>query len=163
MKFYSNFCRFFATDFYLGYIPYLITGKFKGGGTIGTAIGLIFVNLMHANSIHNSIFLILFIFFSIIVSDKATKDFNSKDDQRIIIDETAGYLISVYYMPINMFTSISAFFIFRFFDGIKPWPIRVIDKKIHGGLGIVLDDLIAGLFSNIVLRVILIFFKTQLI
>jgi phosphatidylglycerophosphatase A len=62
-------------------------------------------------------------------------------------DEVAGYLVTMIAVPVNVWTLIAAFFIFRFFDIIKPWPIGWIDKQVHGGVGIMVDDLLAGVYG----------------
>lgn len=69
------------------------------------------------------------------------------DDPRIVLDEIAGYLLTMALVPPSGFTVIAGFILFRIFDIVKPWPIRWVDRRVHGGLGIVLDDLIAGLFA----------------
>lgn len=72
----------------------------------------------------------------------------------IVWDEVAGYLITMGMMPQQWQWLVAGFLLFRFFDILKPWPIRSIDRKVHGGLGIMLDDLIAGVFGLLVLLAI---------
>jgi len=148
-----NIFEFLATDLYAGLIPYKITGKYKGGGTIGTIIGFILSFILPLNNIFYSIFLSIFILFSIFISHYASKNYGTGDDQRIIIDETAGYFTTIAFLPRETNILIFSFIVFRVFDGLKPLPIKWLDKKIKGGLGIVLDDIIAGVFSNIVVRI----------
>jgi phosphatidylglycerophosphatase A len=70
------------------------------------------------------------------------------DDQRIVLDEIAGVLLtSLAVLEKSIFALTLVFVFFRFFDILKPWPIRDVDHSLHGGLGIMLDDLIAALYA----------------
>ena len=73
----------------------------------------------------------------------------------VVIDEIAGIMVAFWGIEFNALTAITGFFIFRFFDILKPFPIRHIEKRLKGGLGIVMDDVLAGVFGNILLRLIL--------
>ena len=75
------------------------------------------------------------------------------DSGTIVIDEVAGYLVAFAALPFEIFWIALAFLLFRFFDAIKPFPINRLDR-IRGGLGIVLDDLGAGLITNIILQIL---------
>ncbi|MBI3592707.1 MAG: phosphatidylglycerophosphatase A, partial [Nitrospirae bacterium] len=81
------------------------------------------------------------------------KNTGIKDSKHIVIDEFVGYLASVAFLPLTAGYIVAAFFLFRFFDILKPPPIRNVEKKFHGGLGIMLDDLLAGIFTNIILQI----------
>lgn len=76
-----------------------------------------------------------------------------KDSGRIVIDEFAGFLISVFSLPLTPGYLIAGFFLFRFFDILKPPPIRNIERTIGGGLGVMLDDAAAGLAANLLLQI----------
>jgi phosphatidylglycerophosphatase A len=70
------------------------------------------------------------------------------DDRRIVLDEIAGVLVTALVMSEkSVFGLVLVFVFFRFFDIFKPWPIRDVDHRLHGGLGIMLDDLIAALYA----------------
>ena len=69
------------------------------------------------------------------------------DHPGIVIDEFAGFLITMIAVPLNLYTLVLGFMLFRLFDIIKPWPISWLDRKVHGGLGIMLDDVLAGIFA----------------
>jgi phosphatidylglycerophosphatase A len=73
------------------------------------------------------------------------------DDQRIVVDEVAGYLVTLLFVPKTTATLIIAFFLFRLFDIWKPFPVRLIDRKVGGGFGVMADDLAAGVYGAIVL------------
>jgi len=79
------------------------------------------------------------------------------DHPGIVWDEMVGFWITLYLIPFSWTAVILGFVLFRLFDIIKPWPIRLIDREVEGGLGIMLDDVLAGVFANIVLRLILLY------
>ena len=78
----------------------------------------------------------------------ASKDSDSKDHSSIVIDEVAGMLLALSFIPHEVIPYLSAFILFRLFDIWKPWLISLADQNVKGGLGILLDDLIAGLFAG---------------
>ena len=77
------------------------------------------------------------------------------DHPAIVWDEIAGYFVTMLFVPVSIATVIAGFVLFRIFDILKPWPISVIDSRLKGGLGVMLDDILAGIFALIVLQVIL--------
>ena len=81
---------------------------------------------------------------------------NRVDPSEVVIDEVAGFLLTMLWVPLSWGTLLAGFLLFRLFDIWKPWPAEPAER-LHGGLGIVLDDLVAGLYANLGLRVILIF------
>jgi len=90
---------------------------------------------------------------SVYSGGEAEKILDSRDDSRIVIDEFAGYYVSVLFLPKTIFFAVAAFLLFRLFDVIKPWFVnRVQDWK--GGWGVTFDDIFAGIFANIVLQVV---------
>ena len=74
------------------------------------------------------------------------------DHPAIVWDEIVGYLIAMTAVPAGWHWIVAGFALFRFFDILKPWPIRWFDRHVHGGSGIMLDDVIAGLFAAAVLQ-----------
>lgn len=76
------------------------------------------------------------------------------DHGGIVWDEIVGYLVAVFLIPFSLTAMIIGFLLFRFFDILKPWPISWADKKLSGGLGIMVDDIIAGIASCVVLHLI---------
>lgn len=86
------------------------------------------------------------------MADQIEKKMKQKDPECIVIDEMAGYLVAMSVVPIKLVTLVSGFFIFRFFDVIKVPPARYFEKEFSGGAGVVLDDIMAGIFSALVLR-----------
>ncbi len=84
----------------------------------------------------------------------AERIFQEKDSQRIVIDEVVGFFITMTALPLTWPYLLGGFCLFRFFDILKPPPIRFIERKVKGGLGVVLDDVLAGVYAQISLRVI---------
>lgn len=82
----------------------------------------------------------------------AAEKLGEHDFGGIVWDEIAGLLITLWFAPVNWQTLLAGFILFRFFDIVKPWPIRWIDRKVTGGLGIMLDDVLAGVFAAAVLQ-----------
>ena len=79
------------------------------------------------------------------------------DHGGIVWDEFAGFLLTMVAAPQEWWWVIVGFGLFRLFDIWKPWPVRIADRKVHGGLGIMLDDLLAGVYAWIVLQLLVYF------
>jgi len=77
------------------------------------------------------------------------------DHGAIVWDEWVGLFIAFFALPRTWWILLLAFLLFRLFDILKPWPIGMIDKRVHGGLGIMIDDVIAGVFACVVLHAVL--------
>ena len=90
--------------------------------------------------------IVLVFLIGIPASHYAEKYFKKKDPRPCVIDEVAGQMISLILVPVSIFPYIAGFFLFRFFDIIKPYPVKKAEK-ISGGFGIMLDDIIAGLYA----------------
>lgn len=92
--------------------------------------------------------------FAIFVSHRAESIYGGHDVQHIVIDEVVGFLWTMVATPFHWPQVVMAFVLFRFFDAVKPWPIRAVDRGVPGGLGVVLDDVVAGLCAAGVLAII---------
>ena len=139
---------FLATGCFIGKIPF-------APGTIGTILGLPLCFVLSRIDFFVAILCtVIFIFFAIGIAHKAEKILDIKDSGCIVIDEIAGLMVTLLGLPFNMVSAVAGFLIFRFFDILKPFPIRLLDKNLSGGSGIVLDDVAAGICSNVFLRVI---------
>ncbi len=79
------------------------------------------------------------------------KDSKSHDSSMIVIDETAGMFLAAATVNGSILSFVLAFILFRFFDALKPWPICWIDKKVNGAFGVMIDDILAGIFAAAVL------------
>ena len=114
-------------------------------GSLAAVLLWYFLDFLHS---YTYIILPAFILFSWLVCNKADQDSESKDNSFIVIDEVAGMLIALSFVAHDVILYFFAFLLFRLLDIFKPWPISWVDKNIKGGLGILLDDLIAGLFAG---------------
>ncbi|KAA3621117.1 MAG: phosphatidylglycerophosphatase A [Proteobacteria bacterium] len=86
---------------------------------------------------------------------RAAHELGVHDHSAIVLDEVAGYLVTMALVPLGWKTAIAGFVLFRVFDVIKPWPIRWLDRAMPGGAGIMADDLAAGLAANAILWLLL--------
>jgi phosphatidylglycerophosphatase A len=129
-------------------------------GTYGTvaAIPLYLVENLLAPQYQLSILLIIVIG-AIWSSHRSQGILSVVDPPQIVIDEVAGFLVTIILIPFTWPTLIAGFFLFRFFDILKPPPIKKIEKKITGGVGVVLDDLVAGAYAHISLRLLVYVFN----
>jgi phosphatidylglycerophosphatase A len=144
----NRFFLFFATGFGAGYSPI-------APGTLGTLVAIpIYYFLSEISSPLYEITLVGFFFLSVWISEKAEIFFGKKDDQRIVIDEIMGFLITMLWIPKTVRFIVIGFFVFRFFDILKPFPIRRLESRFKGGWGVVLDDVMAGVYANIILQII---------
>ncbi|MFW1741889.1 phosphatidylglycerophosphatase A [Acinetobacter johnsonii] len=145
MSWYDRFIVFCGVGFGSGLAP-------KAPGTFGSAFALLFVPIWLAIGLSNTIIAIfLMSLMGIYICGHTAKVMGVHDDGRIVWDEFAGQSITflpiLYLGQMNWFWLLLGFVLFRIFDVWKPWPIRVIDQKVEGGFGIMLDDLIAGLWA----------------
>ena len=140
---------FLATGFYAGNLP-------VAPGTFGSLIGLALCFGLAANPLPLAIILaVLLILFAIWIANAAEKILKRSDPGCIVIDEIAGMVVTLIGLPFNLTTAVTGFILFRILDILKPFPIRILDKQVSGGLGIVADDVVAGIFANLSLRIIL--------
>ncbi|MDB4281917.1 phosphatidylglycerophosphatase A [Paraglaciecola sp.] len=121
----------------------------KMPGTIGTLAALPVVVLLsyYANFSIYLLVTILVCVAGIWICGKTAEDMGVHDDPSIVWDEVAGMLITMLAVPLSWQTLLVGFVLFRFFDILKPWPISYLDKYVHGGFGIMIDDVLAGLFA----------------
>lgn len=140
---------FFATGCFIGNIPF-------APGTLGTILGLpLYFFLSIANFSVAVILTVIFIVFAIFIAHHAEKILKKNDPGCIVVDEIAGFMIAMFGLPFNAAYVLAGFVIFRFFDILKPFPIRLIERKLSGGTAIVMDDVAAGICTNFVLRILL--------
>lgn len=143
------FYKIIATLFFIGYFPF-------APGTIASLFAMIILFIFKFSDTSIFIMLIITLILGIISSNKIEKQTDKKDPSYVVIDEFAGYLTSVLWIPLTIQNLLLAFIFFRFFDILKPPPIKQIEKNVEGGLGIMIDDIIAGVMSNFLLRIFLI-------
>lgn len=128
----------------------------KAPGTFGTLTAIPLVALlMWLGNLYLLAFVIAGSVLGVYLCGQTAADIGEHDHKAIVWDEIVGYAISLLWLPLHWQTLLLAFVLFRLFDIVKPWPISVLDKKVHGGLGIMLDDVAAGLATLLVLHLIL--------
>lgn len=129
-------------------------------GTVGSLVGiLLYVPLSALLPVYYTIFLLFTLLLSIKISGEAERFFGKKDCQVIVIDEVVGIFFTMFLFPPTLSNLAAGFFLFRVFDILKPFPARWIDKRISGGKGVVLDDVVAGLYANMALHLLNVFWK----
>lgn len=139
-----------GSGFFTGYSPF-------ASGTVASGVALLFFLIPHFSNpeILISATVVLFVVGGI-AADKLEKKFG-RDPSVCTIDEIIGMWISLWLVPINALNISIAFLIFRILDILKPYPAAAIDKK-YGGWNIMLDDVIAGIYTNIIIQVSLNYF-----
>ena len=148
MKFCEHAVLSLATGFYIGRVPF-------APGTFGTLIGLPLCLLISRLPFGLSVVCVaLFIGCAIGLASAAEKIIQQKDPGQIVIDEIAGFLVVFVGLPFNVYSAVLGFILFRGFDIFKPFPIRLLERKVSGGSGIVIDDVIAGLYAHLILRLV---------
>jgi phosphatidylglycerophosphatase A len=142
----DRFIVWLASAGYVGYFPF-------APGTAGTVVGILvywvfsfFPAPIYLLSLAAAFFLAWW------AAERAGAIFAQKDSPRIVIDEVVGYLITMILLPRTLTTIVGGFIFFRVLDIIKPPPIKCIDRQMQGGLAVVLDDVVAGLYSNFLLQ-----------
>ena len=143
---------FIATGFGLGRIPF-------APGTFGTFAGLPLIGIMAWLATAcppgaAALFLVGVILCAVWISQEAEILMGSKDPGAVVIDEMAGFCVTMTLVPVTPLTLVVGFIAFRCFDILKPFPIRWFEKKFSGGAGIVLDDLMAGVLAAFLLKAI---------
>jgi len=147
MKIRDTVVMFLATGCYVGKIP-------MAPGTFGSIWGLVLSYFLAQTTLPAAIGLIVvFIFCAIWIAHAAEQLLAQQDPGCVVIDEIAGMAVTLVGLPLNLISAISGFVIFRALDIIKPFPIRTLERKITGGTGIVIDDVMAGIIANILLRI----------
>lgn len=132
--------------------------RWTGAGLLGSLVGMGMIGLgIQFVGWQGGMSLILLTGFAVLIAGRAEKMFGTKDDARIVIDEIVGMLWSIAFIALDQFVQsqkifllVLAFALFRIFDVAK-WPFRNI-QNLQGGVGIVADDLCAGLLTNLVLQ-----------
>lgn len=144
---------FFATGFWSGYAP-------KAPGTAGSLVAallLILISYLIPEHLYTSTLLTMIVAFfaiGVFTANQLEKSLG-KDPSCIVIDEFVGMWISVLFLPSSWWIIGLGFVFFRIFDIFKPFFIQTIDTKVGGGWGVMLDDVLAGIYANICLQVLI--------
>lgn len=144
----ANPNHFFAFGFGCGLAP-------KAPGTFGTLAAVpVYWLIQDLNwPLYLSWLLVTFAL-GVLWCDRSSKALGVHDHGGIVWDEFVGYWITMFMAPAGWLWIIIGFVLFRLFDIVKPWPIRWLDQKVHGGFGIMLDDLVAGIFAAVCLQLL---------
>jgi phosphatidylglycerophosphatase A len=145
----------------LKYPPAFLATGFGSGlspvapGTVGTLVSLLLFVFLHDTGLPLLVVCVAGFFIGIWLCDRTSEKLGVHDHGGIVWDEFIGMWITLLWVPLSLTTLVIAFALFRLFDILKPWPIGYLDKRVHGGLGIMIDDVIAGIFANVCLQLIL--------
>ncbi len=144
----DRFFKIFATGLGAGYVP-------LASGTAGSLVAIPLVLLLLPLPLTTYLATIItFSFLAVWISDNAQLIYKEHDSHLIVIDEIAGMLFTFIGQEPHWLTITTGFILFRAFDIWKPFPCRRIDQRVKGGLGVVLDDVVAGIYANMVLWVL---------
>ncbi len=117
-------------------------------GTVGTLVAIPIYLLLSTFSLLAYFLVLVFItIWAVWVAGKSARLLNTHDHGGIVIDEICGFLVTMLLAPPGWTWIVVGFVLFRLFDILKPWPINALDRRVKGGLGIVLDDLMAGIYA----------------
>ena len=155
-------------NFNLLFLTFFMVGKIKyAPGTFASLLTCFLFFILISFFSYSVLFLIILIIFlySFIAINNSFDEFQSDDPKEIVIDEVVGQFLTLLAIPVyetlyplpTIYYCISAFILFRLFDIWKPYPINYIDNNIKGSLGIMLDDILAGIYSILILSLIFFF------
>ena len=139
--------RLLSTFFYIGYLPLI-------PGTFGSLAGVVLFYLVKITALNYILIISTVIAVGFLVSGQAEKAMQKKDPRCVVIDEVAGMLLSLMFLPYDIKLVVIAFILFRVLDTLKPYPAGRLER-LKGSVGIMSDDLIAGLYTNLILQVVL--------
>ena len=140
----SPLIKIFASALYSGYSP-------VASGTAGSLVGLIFYFIPRFESDYVLLPACVLVFLLGGFAARKMEMFYGHDPSAVTIDEVLGMWVSLLFLPKSLLLAAGAFVIFRLLDIVKPWPARFFDRK-HGGWNIMLDDVVAGMYTNLVLQ-----------
>lgn len=138
--------HFVAQGFGAGRIPY-------APGTFGTLVGIPFYIVLSAlGPWFYAAAVVLLLALGVWLAEVTGRDLGAHDHQSIVWDEVVGYLVAMFMAPSGWISVVAGFALFRLFDIWKPYPIRLIDRRLANGLGCMLDDTLAGIYACAVLQ-----------
>ena len=142
---------FLASGAYLGYAPF-------ASGTFGTLAGValypVFDALRRLSVPLYVLSALALIAAAIAIAGEAESLFGERDSGKITIDEIAGYVVATLFVQPSLAVLLASFVLFRLFDVLKLWPASYFDRAVEGGAGVVLDDVISGVYANLALRIL---------
>ena len=138
-----------ATGAGSGYAPF-------APGTVGTIAGIpVYLLLSRLSWTFCLISVLILTLLAIYISREGEKIFNEKDSPRIVIDEIVGFQWTMFLVLPTVLHILLGFFLFRLFDIVKIFPAGYLQNRLPGGYGIVIDDVVAGMYSNIILLLVI--------
>lgn len=146
------FIKFVATAGFLGFLPVM-------PGTFGSCAGLAVFFLVRSVSWGVPAAAAAALAVGFLIAGRAERIFGEKDSRHIVIDEVAGMLIGLLFVPYDFVLCLIGFLMFRIFDTLKPFPAGRL-QELKGATGIMLDDIIAGIYTNLVLQAIAYLIRT---
>ncbi len=150
----SRLILLIASGFGSGYLP-------PFPGTYGTLVGMavyILLRILKVGPLDYMIVTAAIFFIGVYTSTKAEVIIGTKDSGHIVIDEIFGYLLTMFLIPLGFKMLVLSFFINRFLDITKPFPAKNL-HHLRGGWGVMFDDLISGIYSNLVMQTLVIIFS----
>ncbi|MFT4520904.1 MAG: phosphatidylglycerophosphatase A [Halioglobus sp.] len=144
-----NPAQFLAFGFGSGLAP-------KAPGTAGTVVAIpLYFAIAELSLLYYTLVVIVASIFGIWICGIASRQLDTHDHPGIVWDEFVGYWITMWAVPADWVWVIAGFLVFRVFDILKPWPVSVLDKRVGGGLGIMVDDMLAGAMACLTLHIAL--------
>ncbi len=138
--------HFFAFGFGSGLAP-------VAPGTVGTLVAIpIYLFLCTFSSLAYFTAVVVISLLSMYIAGESARLLKTHDHGGIVLDEICGYLVTMLFAPSGWLWIVVGFVLFRLFDILKPWPIGFLDRHVHGGVGIVIDDLMAGIYALLSLQ-----------
>jgi phosphatidylglycerophosphatase A len=148
------FIKGLATGLGVGYGP-------VAPGTYGTIVAIpLFLYFYTFGPMYYAVSTFTFTIFACVISDYAGRLFGEVDCQKIVIDEVAGFLFTMAWLPATWKFVLIGFVVFRILDSTKPWPIRWFEENIPGGTGVVADDVAAGIAGCLLIHGVIYFFPS---
>lgn len=147
MSAFNSFVKIITTFFYAGYFPLV-------PGTFASLIGLILLFLVKGNFFIYGIAVTALLIVGFWSAGRAERIFQQKDARYIVIDEVVGMCLCMAFIPYDIRVLLIGFFLFRILDTLKPFPAGRL-QNLKGSPGIMLDDLVAAFYTNIILQIVL--------
>lgn len=138
-----------ATSLGVGYVPF-------APGTFGSAAGLLLWALLPASPALQAGTSVVVFALGVWAAAVTERHYRTTDPGVVVIDEVLGMLVTLLFNPVGWGGALVGFLLFRLFDVLKPYPANRFER-LHGGLGVMADDAMAGVYANMVLRLVLLF------
>lgn len=135
-----------STFFYAGYLPLV-------PGTFGSIAAVLLLYLVKGSLFTYILLTASLLILGFLTAGRAERVLNTKDAPCIVIDEAAGIFLSFLFLPLDIKIVLIGFLLFRLLDAVKPYPADAL-QRIKGSVGIMSDDIVAGLYTNIILQVV---------